>query len=340
MVSDRFKLLPIISLGAVVALALCFGIAVSDDSDAAGSPVSIISVPETSVTSGASYTYTLVANCSTPTAADWVLPDWLSVSSSGWILSGTAPSTVSAVTYPVVVTVSSDTYQDVQTWTIIVYPDSSTLKIVSDPDSSVSSGAAYFHIPLSNIRGTTWTFSYLPSWLSYNDGYLYGVAPYCETDTDYTFTIHASYRSASVDQIVTVRVAAFESSSKEPIVVDDTVLQQSQIDSKTFKFRFYDYSDLGIRTVVWDFGDGTGSISFEPYHRYEQPGTYLVTCSFYSNDGGSGTQEAYITVVDNPSMWESLIDFLGYYQFWIVIGLMSLVLIYLFTRSKFGGRRR
>lgn len=304
----------------------------SDDSDAAGSPVNIVSTPDTSVVSGQTYTYTLSADCDTPIVADWIIPDWLSVDSTGWILSGTAPDTLYTVSYPVVVTVSSDIYQDTQSWNIIVRPDSTQLEITSTPATEISSGGVYTYIPLTNIKGVVWSWYYLPSWLSYADGMLYGIAPICEEDTDYVFVARASYGSDFVAQEITVTVEAYSPGSKQELPVDDTVLEQSQIDSKTFKFTFYDYSDLGIRAVVWDFGDGTGSVSMNPYHRYEEPGTYLVTCTFYSNDGSSGTQQAYLTVVDNPTAWESLIDFLGYYQSWIVIGIALLVLLYLFTK--------
>lgn len=294
--------------------------------------MNIVSTPETSIRSGQNYVYTLSANCDTPIVADWIIPDWLSVDSTGWVLSGTAPDTLYTISYPVVVTVSSDTYQDTQSWNIIVRPDSTQLEITSSPATSVSSGGVYTYIPLTNIKGVVWTWYYLPSWLSYADGMLYGVAPICEDDTDYVFTARASYDGAQVVQNITVTVKAYVEGQKQQLPTDDTVLEQSQIDSKTFKFTFYDYSDLGIRTVVWDFGDGTGSVSMNPYHRYEQPGTYLITCTFYSNDGSSGTQQAYLTVVDNPTAWESLMDFLGYYQAWIVIGVALLFLLYLFTK--------
>ena len=90
----------------------------------------------------------------------------MSVDSSGWVLSGTAPDTLYTVSYPVVVTVSSDTYQDVQRWNIIVYPDSSELEITSSPTTSVSSGGVYTYIPLTNIKGVVCTNGLTSRWLS------------------------------------------------------------------------------------------------------------------------------------------------------------------------------
>lgn len=312
----------------------CAVVILSEDADAAGSPVNIVSTPDTYITAGETYLYSLSATCETPTVADWIIPDWLEVDSTGWNLSGTAPDTLFEISYPVVVTVSSDTYQDIQRWSITVKPDSNDLQIVSTPSSSISSGGAYTYIPLTNIKGAIWSFDYLPSWLSYSNGMLYGVAPICEDDTDYVFSVRAQYGATAVKQDVTITVKAYVPGQKQELPSDDAVLERSQIDSKTFRFTFYDYSDLGVKAVVWDFGDGMGSVSMNPYHRYESPGTYLVTCTFYSNDGGSGSKQAYLTVVDNPSAWESLIDFLGFYKEWIVLGLAALALLYLFTKPS------
>ena len=48
--------------------------------------------------------------------------------------------------------------------------------------------------------------------------------------------------------------------------------------------RFYNYTQYGF-TYLWDFGDGTSSIDEEPYHQYEEPGTYIVKLIVTSVDG-------------------------------------------------------
>ena len=46
-------------------------------------------------------------------------------------------------------------------------------------------------------------------------------------------------------------------------------------------------------TYLWDFGDGSTSISTEPYHIYENPGTYSVTLTM--NSSGYCSQELVLT---------------------------------------------
>lgn len=261
-----------------------------------------------------------------------MLPSWLSLADDGVTISGTAPETTFSIAYPVVATASSDMYNDTQSWNIIVYPDASTLAITSTPNASVNSASAYTYIPLSNLKGVTWTWYYLPSWLSFSDGILYGVAPICETDTDYLFSVRCTYNGTEVEQSITIKVLAYVADAKTELTVEDDSLEPSQINSRTFHFTFNDYSDLGIRMVVWDFGDGTGSITTSPYHTYETAGTYLVTCTFYGVDGTSGEVSAYVTAVEQPSMWESLIDFLSFYSSWIILAFAGLFLLYLFTK--------
>jgi PKD repeat protein len=69
---------------------------------------------------------------------------------------------------------------------------------------------------------------------------------------------------------------------RNPIVIFDAypinIVNNDQI------VRFYNYTEHGF-TYLWDFGDGETSNEFEPYHQYDNPGTYEVTLTVTSEDG-------------------------------------------------------
>lgn len=64
---------------------------------------------------------------------------------------------------------------------------------------------------------------------------------------------------------------------------------------------FYDesYSEEGISSWFWEFGDGTTSIDENPIHTYSEEGEYIVTLTIASGDVCTSTIENYIWVGEN-----------------------------------------
>ena len=70
----------------------------------------------------------------------------------------------------------------------------------------------------------------------------------------------------------------------------------------TYMVYFYDlsYSEIGITSWMWDFGDGTTSSEQNPIHTYSEAGQYVVTLTIQSADVCSSTTVNYVWIDDNP----------------------------------------
>ena len=64
--------------------------------------------------------------------------------------------------------------------------------------------------------------------------------------------------------------------------------------------RFQNLSNSNVVRYLWDFGDGTTSVSENATHVYNAEGTYTVTLNIITSSGGQGivTKNNYITVDD------------------------------------------
>jgi PKD repeat protein len=63
---------------------------------------------------------------------------------------------------------------------------------------------------------------------------------------------------------------------------------------------FTDKSYGGVSTYLWDFGDGTGSTSQSPTHKYSKSGEYVVSLTVYDSSGHSSTAKTTITLKLGP----------------------------------------
>jgi PKD repeat protein len=63
---------------------------------------------------------------------------------------------------------------------------------------------------------------------------------------------------------------------------------------------FTDKSYGGVAVWVWDFGDGTGSTSQNPVHKYMKSGEYTISLSVYDSKGHSSTAKTTITLELGP----------------------------------------
>jgi PKD repeat protein len=63
---------------------------------------------------------------------------------------------------------------------------------------------------------------------------------------------------------------------------------------------FTDKSYGGVSMWVWDFGDGTGSTSQSPTHKYSKSGEYVVSLTVYDSSGHSSTAKTTITLKLGP----------------------------------------
>jgi hypothetical protein len=63
---------------------------------------------------------------------------------------------------------------------------------------------------------------------------------------------------------------------------------------------FTDKSFGGVSTYLWDFGDGTGSTSQSPTHKYTRSGEFVVSLTVYDSSGHSSTAKTTITLVLGP----------------------------------------
>jgi hypothetical protein len=64
-------------------------------------------------------------------------------------------------------------------------------------------------------------------------------------------------------------------------------------------------SDGVVTSTFWDFGDGNESSEVAPSHVYDNPGTYLVSCTATDDDGVSLTDWRYFTVPLNVDLTAS-----------------------------------
>lgn len=55
-------------------------------------------------------------------------------------------------------------------------------------------------------------------------------------------------------------------------------------------------SNGNINRYLWDFGDGTSATGAITFHRYWQPGTYMVTLTVWDEQGGSDEKSVALTV--------------------------------------------
>jgi hypothetical protein len=60
-----------------------------------------------------------------------------------------------------------------------------------------------------------------------------------------------------------------------------------------------------VTSTFWDFGDGNESSEVAPSHVYDNPGTYLVSCTATDDDGVSLTDWRYFTVPLNVDLTAS-----------------------------------
>jgi hypothetical protein len=60
--------------------------------------------------------------------------------------------------------------------------------------------------------------------------------------------------------------------------------------------------DGRITEYSWDFGDGGGSLSESPVHRYSRGGTYLVRCRVTDNGGSRNSKWTYLAVKEPPAV--------------------------------------
>lgn len=60
-----------------------------------------------------------------------------------------------------------------------------------------------------------------------------------------------------------------------------------------------------ISDIFWDFGDGYTSTEESPFHAYQEPGIYLVSCTVTDNDDVSTTYWKYCDVYIMPTSVES-----------------------------------
>jgi PKD repeat protein len=63
--------------------------------------------------------------------------------------------------------------------------------------------------------------------------------------------------------------------------------------------RFTDRSRNNPTSYRWDFGDGSGSMEFNPSHRYTQPGYYPIRYTV-TNAAGSDTAQGFVIVLALP----------------------------------------
>ena len=304
---------------------------VESDSD----PITIDTTSVTEVISGNSYSYTLSYTCDIDCSISWTVPSWISVSSDYLTISGTSPTDLTAYRqYTILAKIYNDTDSQLQSFTLTVNPDPVNLKIISSDSVSVRSTAKMTYVPISDLYGSTFGYAGdLPSWINYStSGYFYGISPLVEDDTDYTFVIVCTLSSISVNKTITVHVAAYD---PDVDLYDD---EGNEITTKTFVFYFSDYSDSPVTDVLWDFGDGTGSVDLNPTHTYSESGWYVVRCTFF-NDYGSDYIEIGLSVTDEISLFDSFVIWITAHYIAVIAGFAVLIMVIIYTYPRVKSRK-
>ena len=85
---------------------------------------------------------------------------------------------------------------------------------------------------------------------------------------------------------------------EEPIPIPDPVADFSMnTPIRTGEVMFFENESTDAWRYEWDFGDGTSSTITLPSHRYEMPGTYMVSLlAFSRNDSVSSSESKTVSV--------------------------------------------
>ncbi len=139
--------------------------------------------------------------------------------------------------------------------------------------------AVYTGSSLSNLQQVTCRYRYYDSNL---------LTFYANAGTTYYFQLGTSYNT-SVSfhlQVAPPPEANFGYSPYDPTVFDNVYFYNNS----------WDPAEIGIQSVLWNFGDGTTSTDWSPSHRYALDGDYTVKLTVTTPDGRTGSTSQTVHV--------------------------------------------
>ncbi len=164
---------------------------------------------------------------------------------------------------------------------------------VSSPDTYICQGAAVAFRDTSVGTGLTWNWSF-------GDG---GTAT--DKDPTHTFVNTGTYvvTLISTDNIpckdTITKVVQVDSTSIISMTASDTVICRGGLVTFTGT-----YTDIGLSSVVWSFGDGTGYTNANPIqHSFDATGLLPVTMTVNYRACGTVVTTRNIKIYDNPTLY-------------------------------------
>ena len=283
-------------------------------------------------------------------------PAGVSMTSAG-VISGT-PTEDGSFTVKIQGTLQEGPYQ-APTITIKfnIAPGEDSLSItVADPAESYKVGEPISLALTSNVEGTTWAVSgTAASFMSVSGSAVVGSVPSTYTDvTELSLTVTAetpkgqtatktvnfsvepvlAFTSVPTADCVITPVYEYNEDGTPVLSSNASLLTEVWADGADFSFTDTlticgTFTGTNAETVTWYWGDGASDVGNKVNHTYEEPGTYEIRL-VASNDLGESEVTITVTVGDSGN------DFL----FYVIIGVLVLVVIYLIYRVATPNRRR
>jgi parallel beta-helix repeat protein len=204
------------------------------------------------------------------------------------------------------------------------------------PNPAKQGQAVLFHGHGTDQDGTITAYK----WLSSKDGVISTTASFLTTDLSRgTHTIYFQVKDNTEwsPQVITTLIIEYNASSGNPanqsITADAGGPYTGKVNESIMFNGFKSYTDGGVLTGYWDFGDNTSGTGLTPTHIYTLPGTYTITLTVSNEEGDNSSASTSVIISQSNSQsegWEGFSLFDGEIPFPILLIIFFLVILCFF----------